>query len=88
MKTNQCDRQRIDEFFRDETVGTGIEWTQHLETCEDCRAYFDSQAAQPEQWSEARRLFEEQVAAFMQERGTVARPRPGAPLSPAAPAEA
>ena len=31
MKTDKCDRQRIDEFFRDETVGTDIEWTQHLE---------------------------------------------------------
>lgn len=56
MKTNQCDRRRIDEFFQDENVGTDVEWTQHLETCEDCREYFDSQAAQPEQWAEAGRM--------------------------------
>ena len=58
MKTNQCDHERINEFFGNDTVGLDIELTQHLDACESCRTYFDSQAAPPEQWSEAHRMLQ------------------------------
>ncbi|MFK7735358.1 MAG: serine/threonine-protein kinase [Pirellulaceae bacterium] len=58
MNTNQCDHERINEFFRNDTIGLNIELTQHLDACESCRTYFDSQAAPPEQWSEAQRMLQ------------------------------
>ena len=56
MKTNQCDRKRIDNFFWNEGIDADIELTQHLEICEECRLYFDYQAAQPNLWIEAQQM--------------------------------
>ncbi|MFN3192816.1 MAG: protein kinase domain-containing protein [Aureliella sp.] len=58
MKTNQCDRERIVRFFQSATLDEDIELTLHLERCESCRRYFDSQAAQPELWLEAGQLLQ------------------------------
>ena len=56
MRTSQCDRDRIDDFFRKELVDADVELARHLERCAECRLYFDSQAAPPDVWSEAQRL--------------------------------
>ncbi len=56
MKTSQCDRKRIDDFFQKVEVDSAPELTQHLQQCEVCREYFDSQAAQPTLWLEAQKL--------------------------------
>lgn len=58
MKTSHCDRKRIDDFFRNEDATSDRELTRHLETCAECRLYFDSQAARPELWSEAQHLLQ------------------------------
>ncbi len=56
MKTNQCDRQRIDAFLQGESVWIETDLAEHLETCDDCRDYMLAQTAEPEQWTEAREL--------------------------------
>lgn len=56
MKTNQCDRQRIDAFLAGESVWIESELAEHLETCADCRDYLSAQTAEAEQWAEAREL--------------------------------
>lgn len=56
MKTNQCNRGLIDQFFRNEQAGASVELIKHLETCAACRRYFDSQAAAPDLWLEAQQM--------------------------------
>ena len=56
MRTNQCDRQGIDEFLQGESVWIETDLAEHLETCDDCRDYMLAQTAEPEQWTEAREL--------------------------------
>ncbi len=56
MRTSHCDLKRIDDFFRNERADSDAELTRHLETCAECRLYFDSQAAHPDVWSEAQRM--------------------------------
>ena len=56
MRTSQCDRRRIDAFFRNELADSDTELTLHLETCAECRLYFDAQAAQPSLWLEAQQM--------------------------------
>lgn len=58
MRTSHCDRKRIDDFFRNESAESDTELTRHLEACAKCRAYFDSQAAQPNLWLEAQRMLQ------------------------------
>ena len=56
MRTSQCDRKRIEDFFRNELADSDTELTHHLETCAECRLYFDAQAAQPNLWLEAQQM--------------------------------
>lgn len=53
MKVTPCETDRIHEFFQDESRFAELELAQHLEACESCRQYFDSQAAPPNRWQEA-----------------------------------
>ncbi|MEO1616411.1 MAG: serine/threonine-protein kinase [Planctomycetota bacterium] len=56
MRTNQCDRQGINEFLQGESVRIEADLAEHLETCDDCRDYMLAQTAEPELWTEAREL--------------------------------
>lgn len=56
MKTNQCDRIRIDSFLQGEANWIETDLAKHLETCQECRDYMHAQTAAPDHWSEAREL--------------------------------
>ena len=56
MKTNQCERQRIDTFLQGESTWIEADLATHLDTCDECREYMLAQTAEPAQWTEAREL--------------------------------
>jgi serine/threonine protein kinase len=49
---SRCDHQRIDEFLRADRIQIDdADLIEHLEKCEACRAYMESLAAAPEDWT-------------------------------------
>lgn len=59
MKTNthDCDHKRIDAFLDSDRFGLeDSELTDHLSSCEDCRAYLESRAADAGTWTDAARM--------------------------------
>jgi serine/threonine protein kinase len=56
-QANGCNRRHIDDFLNSDHVGfDNAELIAHLDTCVACRHYMETQAAEPEQWSQATEL--------------------------------
>jgi len=57
--TSGCDRQRIDDFLNSDQIGLGdAQLVDHLDSCEACRQYIESQAADAESWSTAAEMLQ------------------------------
>ncbi len=57
--TRGCDHQRIDDFLNSDHVGLEDQQLQdHLDCCAACRKYLESQAAEPDSWSNAAELLQ------------------------------
>lgn len=53
-RTDQCDRQRIDQFLASPPDESGdVSFLAHLDVCSGCRDYMEQSAADPQTWKEA-----------------------------------
>ncbi len=57
MRIRACDADRLEGFLNSTlSVAQELEFTMHLNTCEDCRESLERQAAAPGDWQEARQM--------------------------------
>ena len=60
MNSGECNQQLIEDFFDCDHAGIDTNLSEHLESCESCRAYFNLRAAAREDWDEARQMLQPQ----------------------------
>ena len=84
--TEGCDHRRIDDFLNSDHVGLEDEQLMaHLNSCDSCREYLETQAADPDSWSNAAELLQpgefDQASAVEYSVATIGHQQIGRPIA-------